>query len=548
MTPWGQDIAAITARAVASALKEANYDGKVQAEWLCQRADCLYAVKGWKNWSGRQRCQGCFKPKHQATNPPSAERLQKPGLTDAQKLEAEKTKLEKKKEKKERIRLARKERKAKAIANKTEENPKVPEAPAPTPASPGDPPPQESAPPPAATRRLALSKEVADCTNLDAIVAEIAASLKAEITPKESGGRTAKDTFIKFLGGKGPTAKSSRRQELFEATEKLKQALVPLKAGGEPLQAAAAEIEKRIADNETELSKMSKAAPTQDFELKSVTEAKAHYEVFIQSRLDRESNGANAARGRGEARAALILKLKENVQKLETEMTAEVKANSDKHAAKAAAEKLHDAEVLKLFDDKLAELGKAPPAPEASPALQIVDLESKDAMIKKIADMEREVASYKAMVKWAEPEIASEFERRADISELDIPLPVMPAKEHLSAYGKLYNTLKPWSKAGAVDPFDWKTLHTKGTDAGGITAPAIVKVLLGDLWEKWFKDVPLPSHIVPRQVAQIAYDCLCAIKIEYESADMEDEVLSEAKNAYAAIVEVGKKRRVATSA
>ena len=80
MTPWGpnkEDYAEIVGKAVAAAMAAASnaQPTAVQRGWKCNRADCLYAVKGWDNWSGRTHCQGCFKPRQAAMNPPEGARL-----------------------------------------------------------------------------------------------------------------------------------------------------------------------------------------------------------------------------------------------------------------------------------------------------------------------------------------------------------------------------------------------------------------------------------------------------------------------------------------
>ena len=44
--------------------------------WLCQRADCLFAVRGIRNYPERDRCWSCCMSKAQAMNPPAHARLE----------------------------------------------------------------------------------------------------------------------------------------------------------------------------------------------------------------------------------------------------------------------------------------------------------------------------------------------------------------------------------------------------------------------------------------------------------------------------------------
>jgi len=41
-------------------------------QWFCKHNDCVYAVKGKPNWATRKDCNGCFRPKNRAVNPPLA--------------------------------------------------------------------------------------------------------------------------------------------------------------------------------------------------------------------------------------------------------------------------------------------------------------------------------------------------------------------------------------------------------------------------------------------------------------------------------------------
>ena len=77
MTQWGngRSYAAAVGQAVAAAMAAASSGQAEPRGWKCNRADCLYANKGWENWSGRRRCQGCFQPKQAATHPPEHARL-----------------------------------------------------------------------------------------------------------------------------------------------------------------------------------------------------------------------------------------------------------------------------------------------------------------------------------------------------------------------------------------------------------------------------------------------------------------------------------------
>ena len=224
--------------------------------------------------------------------------------------------------------------------------------------------------------------------------------------------------------------------------------------------------------------------------------------------------------------------------------------NSKKHADRAKAMAEQDKKVIALFDAKLATLSPpAPPAPVAAPVLsgqsdQITSLAELTLVKKRLEEIAAENARLNAIVAKADGDVYTEFERKFEnIPAAAIPIAEVPVKEHLSSYGTLYRALAAWSHTGSVSPFDWESLRIQTINTEGPSAPAVVKILLGDLWNKWFSVDPLPHHVVPRQVAQIAFSCLNHVKLEYESKTHEDQVMKAAESTYALMVESGKKLR-----
>jgi len=544
MAQWNKDnFAEVVSRAVAAAVKEIEGKPGNAKGWHCNRSDCLYAVKGWENWAGRRRCQGCFYLKAEATNPPATKRLAKPAVTTA---EPPKSKDEAKKEKRARVKKAKQDRKATRPGSDGPASPTPAAQPPPDGANKtasADDQPAES------TNRLALSKEVAESLELDALIQKITTSLKAEVVPKDLEEKKPEEIMDKFLSYKGPTAKAQKRKETTDAIINLKQALISLEKGGVPLEPMAVKCKAEILENEALLAKLNKEAPTVDFENKAVAEAKAHFEVWMQTRKDREAKGAAVAKERVAQRTEFFTSLEEIVAKLKAEITNEVAANAKKHADRAKAMAEQDKKVIALFDAKLATLSPpAPPAPAVAPVLtgqsdQITSLAELTLVKKRLEEIAAENARLNAIVAKADGDVHSEFDRSFEIPALDIPIAEVPDKENISSYGTLYCALAAWSRTGSVSPFDWESLRIQTINAKGPSAPVVVKSLLGDLWKKWYPADPLPHHVVPRQVAQIAFGCLNGIKLKYESKTHEDQVMKEAESTYALMVESGKKLR-----
>jgi len=536
----------IVSKAVAAAMA-ATRTTEPEKGWKCKRSDCLYAVRGWPNWPGRTHCQGCFQTKHAATHPPDHARLEhnqarlehsRPGAQSGKELT---NKEQKKREARARRRAQRQERKANEAAAEPPKN-QPRERPTATATTVQEEPVTAATAPTA--QPLTLPKEVTDAIPmlLPGAAKEIVGSLSQEFIPPATEDKAPEATLAKFVGAKGPTAKAAKKEELIATISRLKDALVPLEQGGEPLAAMADSLKAKIEENEVALSKLAKDAPTQNVEHKSVAEAKAHFEVEIQRRKDREAKGAAAAQERAAHRELLIKKLKEQVNALEEGMNELVKTNTERHVARAQAAAAHDSKVLKLFDAKLKSLPTTP-AQARTPLKSLAEVEDAE---QRMAELLEETQQLQAQLSSARGAVQQEFERSFDdITARQVPIADMPEKDELTAYGTLYEALQSWMGAGAATPFDWESLRLQSATKPGPNAPTIIKLLLGDLWKKWYAEDPTPTMVVPRQVVTIAYSALNHIKLEYESKETQDEVMKAAGVTIALLTESGKRLRAA---
>jgi len=567
MTPWDhkRDYAEI-AKAVAAALAASDVSKPaVLREWKCNRADCLFAVKGWSNWSGRTHCQGCYKPKQAAMSPPPAERLKPhvdPKAQTAVKKKEEMEAIQKKKEARLKRNQARRERKAQAV---TGSQSPVAKDPAPRTVAAIPKPgsiaaavaPLDSVADPTPSTRLTLPAELVDKIPLllKAATTAIAESLTSELIPCAVECKTPEALLNRFIGEKGPTAKVAKKEALEADIVKLKLSLEPLK-DSESMADMAESIQAKIDAAEATLTKLLKDAPSVGFELKSVLEAKSSFEVWSQARVDKEVRGAAKAAERRLARHQHIEDLKAQLTLLENGLTELEDRNTAKHAEKGKALADLDANVAKLFDAKIKQL-KTPPSTAESAAASAISAGNQLAIAagvpvpqsgvpapRTLKEMEAHIADLTTKFQQAIA-VKQEFERTLEIAVEDLPKAKQPDPSAVSSYNELYLALHSWVGTGSALPFEWAALAGLGQESDH---PAFVcKLLLGNAWSKWYPDGDPPAAaVVPRQVATMVFGLLCNLKLELD--DQEEKKLSakRAEDCYVAVSASGKRLRTSS--
>jgi len=540
-------MAAEIGRAVATAMADAQKSA-TPAGWKCQRADCLYAVKGWPNWPGRLHCVGCYYPKYNATHPPANARLEVTPKTTTRG-HASNNDAEKELKKKE-ARARRKQARADFKKSKSTTNDAAP-AKAPDTAS-EQPGPvalaMAKAEDVAPARRLLLPDEVLKAIPLllPGAADEIIKGLQKETKPGQPETRQPEVVLAKFLGDKGPVARVAKRDELMADISRLKAGITAMSAGGEVAKGAVALLEQQLETAETTLAKLAKDSPSHDHEYKAICEAKSSYELSIQSRKDREARGELKAQERNRARGKFFRDLRDQITLLEQSALELVTTNNDKHLEKAMALSDLDTKVLELFDSKLKALEVAPLAPAAAanpgyvmPAgpgqgviaplalLPPVTAESNTlaelaAAKLKIAQIEEEsrraIEMLKEKVKEDDDKVHAEFNRNFDDALNHLPQVKIPEMEHLPAVGSLHLALQRWECSGASIPFDWESLKPIIGDKLDIVAVSME--LMGPAWKFWYQaGNPAPSWVVPRQVALLLLHCLNDIKNSFANQD-----------------------------
>jgi len=529
--------------------------------WHCKRSNCLFAQKGYANYAERTHCHGCYWPKAKAQNPPQSDKIaredakaKRKGQNDEPKTKDE----DKKEEKKQRARARKQEAR---LAFKAAKSPSpactVADIPEHTPGPVAAAMAQAEAPVQPIVR-LKLSEELIE--KIPHLVPHVlkfcADSLQQETVPTTADPKTPESQVARFIGERGPTAKAAKKFEHEETIKRLKVSAMALVEAGEPAAELLAGVQAKIESLELAVAKLAKDAPTQDHERKAVAEARASYEVAIQSRLDREAQGASKAADRQAARDNYIAELKAQVLLLEVGSNEVVKENEVKHQARAAAAAELDKKVLALFDRKLASLSEVPESDQAQPnvaqlpnagavaggsptsALALTNepgaasLQEKDAQIAALTAALEQFRAAAIRV--------NDFERAVTINANDLPKAFIPPDEDLQVCGALLNVLQLWKEANEVEIFTWQGLATYATNVGGPIA--VAKCLLGPCWQSWYDSDPDLTSTVPRRLALQMWECLSKIKLEFD-AEILAKLKAEAAEGYLEIQKASKRLR-----
>ena len=536
---------------VATALGGNDADGGPPPRgWLCRQKDCVFALRGIRNYPERTHCWGCYKPKAVTLKATDKDNKNKDKNEVTNGNNETTTKEAKRRE-------ARVRRRQAAVDYQKANSP--PSPPAPVPPTPDGPGPvatamsQVAAPP--GVKRLGITAEIEEKTPLLTTDVLKIDSLHYEIIPPDLEARTPEATLTKFIGEKSPTAKAARRAEMEADSAKFKAAIASLNivgGGGESMAGAIADLQAKLDANEAALVKVIKDQPTQGHERKAVVEAKSKFEVAMQARKDREDQGLAKAQERRQERHQHIAKLKAQLDILDAELAKMEDASDAKYKARAVKAQEQDMDVIKLFDKKLESLQAAvdmdttsgpgaaaialPPIP-AQPS-QVATQEFAD-----IAAMKKHIEVLEAKLKEAAEKVTKEFEIRfEDIQAAALPTLDVPDKKEIPAYMSLLQVLNNWHCSGAALPFDWEALAKVTTD--GPKPVDMCRKLLGSTWGKWYGQAgPLESAIVPRQVALLAHYNLNANKDKFEDKEAQKEATKRAEQGMESIRDSAKKIR-----
>jgi len=541
-----------------SALFDKDAPPKVEG-WLCKRKDCLYAHKGYRNFPERVYCNGCYRSKAQAQKAENNH-----NKTDEDTAISETTnKEQKKREARARKRAGREAHRQAVEKEKHKADPVPLPAPASIPGPVASAISQAAAIPPVLSR-LALPTAVTDELEFlfPAAAGKVVASLALEVVPSPVEAKCPSATMAKFIGERGPTAKTARKHELEKTIERLKSALTSLQGGGDGVAEVAESLKSKIEVHEKELSKIAKDQPSQDHERMAIAEARSSYEVAMQARLDREVKGASKSAERQKERLEHIAALKREVSKLEEGTIKAYDENAAKHKARAESAAALDKEVLALFDKKLATLtepqamqgitagAQAPQQgpPNAGPlALSLVaaaNLEVPTNTLEELAEARKVIAVLSAKLETSINTVKMTFEKAfEDIQPDDLPKPAVADRKALETCGGIFRTLDEWSKVGAVTMFDWKALDL--TVNNGTDCKVMAKELVGGLWDRWYVDDEPDDHsVVPRQLGLLIHYVLGMVKEEYEKEEAKQAINKIAKEGSQALRESAKRLRI----
>ena len=337
---------------------------QVNKGWLCHCSDCVYAVKGYKNYAERTHCHGCFRPRAKAQHPPEELAMAKDidnHNNDPVKKEPN-TKEAKKREARARKRAARET--ARASTTGTTPTPASVTTPAPVqaPGPVASAMAQASTPAPTVTR-IKLKEETTSklIFLLPSAADKIVTSLAQEVVPGPVEPKCAATIMGQFIGERGPTAKTARTLKLENLISKLKMAITSLQGPGDSMKDVIEGMQAKVEASEKELARINKDAPSMDHERMAVAEARSSYEVSMQARLDRAARGASKAEERQDARLERINALKGEITILEEAVTKCYIENTIKHKERAQAAAELDKQVLAAFDQQLADLVGAQP-------------------------------------------------------------------------------------------------------------------------------------------------------------------------------------------
>jgi len=394
--------------------------------------------------------------------------------------------------------------------------------------------------PPSTTNKLHLPADLREkiALLLPAAAEPICLSLAQEVAPSAPEANNPEAIMAKYIGEKGPTAKSQKKGELEATIIKWKATIATLQDGGEPVAAVLADVRAKLEADEAALAKLAKDAPSQEHERMAVAGAKTAYETYVQARRDREARGAAKSKERQALRMQHIADLKQQIVLLEKGVVQIATENSTKHMKSAEAAAAVDAQVLALFDQKLASLTDSAAMTDAPVinagssnytlshvrALEAAaKVEVPAATLQELETLKQTNARLMELVQSSCNKIKEIFEKSYDdIQPEHLPVPSVTEPNTLIACAGLYNTLQSWAFSGAPTPFEWRAL---GQAAGGDSDIfTLGKYLLGDVWDRWYVDNP-PNldTVVPRQVGLLIYHCLSLVKKDFEKEDSRDE-------------------------
>ena len=349
-------------------------------------------------------------------------------------------------------------------------------------------------------------------------------SIAQEPAPLPAEAKDPESVLVKVLGDKGPCAKVARMTELEADLTKLKAALATLSSGGDAVAEMREAMQVKVDAAQAALTKSAKEVPSQDHEYRAILEAKSHYELKIQERKDREQRGSLKAAERSKERHQHVAKLKLQVLKLEAGLKKLEEDNCAKHKARSVAAEALDAKVRTLIETKLAGLKAPAPASSSQPppntelgapygltaplALPDVAPRPVPSTLDELMDAKKLIARLQEQLEVGANRFVTEYEKNfEDIQPHQLPKPWVPAPELLPAVGALYQSLQSWATAGAVSPFDWKSLEPILGDK--LVPTTVAQQLLGDTWLRFYDSgPPQPSAVVPKQVGLLIWHCL----------------------------------------
>jgi len=543
--------------------EKSNRRSMLSEGWKCNCADCTYAVNGTLNYPSRATCNGCCRPRSKAQNPPPHGRLvvvyrdsqgnNEPTEKERKKREARTRKRDEAAKRKERLAtstVADAPTKAKTNTSTAAAIPQGKEAPGPVAEA------MAASAKPASTsanaQRLVLPDEVAAQVPLllpDA-AQTIVASLALEIKAVMPDSKDPEAIVIKTIGDRGPAAKVARVAELEAQVVKLRSMLATSMDGGESLDEIGASIKLKLEESETALAKAKRDVPSQSSELKAVLEAKATYELNMQTHRDQQQRGCAKAKERKAARHAHLQSLKDQILILEKAMSSLESENDEAHKKRAAAVTSLDAKVLQLFDVRIAALQPRPdqvanpPPPEGPPQPLALTAPAVDQVPSSLIELQEFRKKYEEMRLRMEAAIgvmASQFTASfEDITPDMLPPTQVPDDNVIASYGAIYHFLESWSVSGSA-PFDWDAFDTA---AGTHDVIEIVKKLLGPVWSKWYATaLPGPTLVVPRQLADLVAYCLKNVRQAFESEEHKQAMVDGAAKAMGAARESAKRLR-----
>ena len=348
-------------------------------EWECGHADCRFAQKGMLNYADRRFCGGCARPKSKAMSPPTTSAVK--GAASQSKPEEPETLAaqQAKQAASGKNNEARRLRKAKGLGK---------------PSAPAAPPKQEeqrknaaedagpvaqaftanlflqagSATAPALTR-AALPEELTEQAPLLAgVVKAVASSLGQDTLPLNTAPKKAELVVDEFLGNKDPVKKEERKKEQAAVVTRLKVVVASIFDGGEATKEFLVPAQEKLKTAERDLSKLEKDSLATGYDVKAVANAKTSFELALQRKRGHMQDGNERAQERIALRAKIFQDARDQLDLLENGTKEVEKQCADAHAERAAAAALVDAEVLRLFDSKIAKGNEDDAAAKAAKA------------------------------------------------------------------------------------------------------------------------------------------------------------------------------------